>query len=143
MSWEVVQIVLANIFQVAEGALVMLATGVAGILLHKLAVKFHLGNEVELKAGLDYALEKGVRSAESWANGKSTAVTGGEKMDMALGVTRLFLTNPTFKGMADTQLKKLVEAALHTHINGEDAAPATLDVNAIAAQVAAVLSAPK
>lgn len=116
---DVLQVWLANIFQLLEGSLVVLVTGIGGVVLHKLAVKFHLNNEAELKAGLDYALEKGVRGAEGWADAKANAPTGSEKMDEAVKIARMFLTSPAFKGMADEQLKKLVEAALHQHINAD------------------------
>lgn len=112
MDGNTVQVILANLFQVVEGGLVMLVTGLASIALHKLCIKFHLGNEAELKGALDVALGKAVHAAEGWAEAKTTEPTGSEKMDVAVKMARMLLTNPTFKAFTDEQLKHLIESAL-------------------------------
>lgn len=115
--WEEIQVVAANVFQVIEAGLVIIVTGLATALLGKLVVKFHLQNEDTLKAGLDAAMQTAVHSAESWANAKATEVTGSEKLDEAVKVARLLLTNPAFKNLTDEQLKKFAEAAVNQYIN--------------------------
>lgn len=117
MSWEVVQVFAANLFQLFEGSLVVLATGLGGIVLHKIAVKFGLQNEAELKAGLDFAITHGVHGAEGWANKQANAPTGSDKMDEAVKIARMLMANDAFKNLTDENLKKLIEAKLSMTIN--------------------------
>jgi hypothetical protein len=121
---DLIQVIAANVFQALEGSLVVLCTGLASIALHKLCVKFHLDNEAALKDGLDYALKNAVHSAESWAGSKAAAPSGSEKMDEAIKVARMLLTNEAFRKFTDEQLKKLLESALNQHIDDTPAPPA-------------------
>lgn len=117
MDLEVVQVFLAMLFKLFEGSLIVLSTGLGGIVLHKLAIKFHLNNEAQLKEGLDYALSNAVHGAEGWANAHETEITGSAKMDEAIKIARMLLADPTFKSITDEQLKKLIEAKLTMTIN--------------------------
>lgn len=129
MWQDVAQSILANVFQLFEGSLVVLATGLGGIVLHKLAVKFHLQNEAELKTGLDYAVTHAVHGAEGWANTHVNAPTGSEKMDEAIKIARMLMTNEAFKNLTDENLKKLIEARLSMSINNPvTAQPDAVDV---------------
>lgn len=111
------QVFLANVFQVCEGGIVLLVSGLLSIALHKIAVYFNLNNEAKLKATLDGVMTTAVHSAEGWAELKDTAPTGSDKMDEAVKVARMLLTDETFKSFTDEQLKKLINAAWSSQIN--------------------------
>lgn len=116
-TWDVIQTVGANVFELFEGSFTVLATALAGIVLHKIAVKLHLQNEAELKNGLDFVITRAVHGAEGWADAHEVPPEGSDKMSEAIKIARMFLATPAFKGLTDDSLKRLIEAKLSMESN--------------------------